>query len=405
VRIAAIITLKAVEPQRIEDSNVSLADISPVDISPAEVGMLSDAAEGQRSMKHSLALTPLFSVGLLLLGCSGEDSEPAPVAQMNPLAPAGEMSPGAAPSNEPAAAPAAETDPGAPPSGAAPGGSEEQPAAGAPLAPPMGETPGTGSAGAAAMPDMSAGGAPAVPPAPELTIDRLVGDLDGHLFTMACADVSTADQCNNEGWRSSRNPAQLNTCVGELLDAQINFPIGGDPGVVYDVRMHFYGVTEARNYGPVVTRETAGRPNLNAGGVPTPFASMVAGAGDYRATDDDHYNTYELHVLDDSQQEVAIYFLNADTQIGHYSMGIDYEKSIPLIGGGALLMRVVDSNCVEIKNCSAVPGGPCANKAQVIDVSAADPQPVGLQQPGLGKDRENSGQWFMVDVVGFEPAQ
>jgi hypothetical protein len=362
-------------------------------------------------MKYSLALTPLFSVGLLLLGCSGEDSEAPPVAQMNPLVPAVDTSPAASPSNEPAPpapAPADDANSGTPAS-AAPGASEGEPAAGAPLAPPMAETPGTGAAGASGMSDMtsdmSAAGAPAVPPPAELTLAALVGDLDGHLFSMACGDVSNLDQCVNEGWRSSRDPARLNACVNQVLEAQIDFPIGGDPGVVYDVRMHFYGVTEARNYGPVVTRETTGRPNLNAGGTPTPFASMLAGAGDYRATGDDHYNTYELHVLDDSQQEVAIYFLNADTQVGHYTMGIDYEKSIPLIGGGALRMRVVDSNCTEIKNCSATPGGPCQAKTQVIDVSAADPQPVGLQQPGLGKGIGDSGQWFMVDVVSFEPEQ
>lgn len=394
MRITALVILKAVEPQRIEDSNVSLADI----------GMLSDAAEGQRSMKYSLALTPLFSVGLSLLGCSGEDSEPAPVAQMNPLAPADGTSPGSSPSNDPATTPADGANSGAPSNGTAPGVGEGQPAAGAPLTPPMGETPGTGAAGASSMTDMNAGGAPAVPPATELTIDALVGDLDGHLFSMPCGDVSNLDQCVTEGWRSSRNPAQLNTCVAQRLEAQVDFPIGGDAGAVYDVVMHFYGVTEPRDYGAVVTRQAQGRPNLNAGGTPTPFASMPAGAGNYLAAGDNNYNTYELHVLDDSQQEVAIYFLNADTQTGHYTMGISYEQSIPVIGGGALSMRVIDANCTQIKNCSATPGGPCQAKAQVIDVSAADPQPVGLQQPGLGKGPGDSGQWFMIDVVSFEQA-
>jgi hypothetical protein len=28
-----------------------------------------------------------------------------------------------------------------------------------------------------------------------------------------------------------------------------------------------------------------------------------------------------------------------------------------------------------------------------------------LQQPGLGKDPEHSGQWFLMDVLGFTPAQ
>jgi hypothetical protein len=36
---------------------------------------------------------------------------------------------------------------------------------------------------------------------------------------------------------------------------------------------------------------------------------------------------------------------------------------------------------------------------QTIDTSAAMPQPTGLTQPGLGQDEDNSGQWFLVDVV------
>ena len=38
---------------------------------------------------------------------------------------------------------------------------------------------------------------------------------------------------------------------------------------------------------------------------------------DVLATGDNNYNTYELHVLDNNGQEVAIHFLNADTQTGH----------------------------------------------------------------------------------------
>jgi hypothetical protein len=347
-------------------------------------------------MKYSLALTPLFSVGLSLLGCSGEDSEPAPVAQMNPLAPADGMGPGSSPSNAPATAPADGANSEDPASGTAPGANEGEPAAGAPLAPAMGETPAAGSAGAPGMPDMNAGGAPAVPPAAELTVDALVGDLDGHLFTMPCGDVSNLDECATEGWRSNRDLAQLNTCVGDRLEAQIDFPVGGDAGVVYDARMHFYGVTEAREYGDVVTRA------VTAGGTPAAFASMPAGAGNYLAAGDNNYNTYELHVLDDSQQEVAIYFLNADSRTGHYTMEMDFEESIPLIGGGALRMRIVDANCRQIKNCG--PGEPCDRTPRIIDVSAADPQPLGLSQPGLGKGAGDSGQWFMIDVVSVEQA-
>jgi len=288
---------------------------------------------------------------------------------------------------------------------------EGQPA-GAPLSPAMTETPSAGTpmmgmnaGGAPAMmpPAMGAAGAPPVTP-PPLTQVELVGDLDGHLFSVACGDTPNTDDCNGEGWRSSRNPNQLNVCVGARLEAQIDFPIGGEAGAIYDVRMHFYGVMEPRNYGAVVTREAMGRPSLDTGGTPTPFAQMAAGGGNYLATGDNDYNTYELHVLDNNRQEVRLYFLNADSQTGHYTMGISYEKTLELIGGGVLRLQVADANCRQIKNCGAG-GVPCTGKARTIDISAANPQPMGLQQPGLGKDPEHSGQWFLMDVLGFTPAQ
>jgi hypothetical protein len=359
-------------------------------------------------MKYSLALTSLASAGVLLLSCGAGDSDPPPVAaglgQANPLTPGN----GAAPapgSTTPA------TTPATTPSGTTPG-NEGQPAAGAPIAPTMGEMPSSGTppmsmntGGAAGMapPAMGAAGAPVVAP-PPLTLIELVGDLDGHLISVACGDTPNTDDCAGEGWRSSRNPAQINACVGGRLEAQINFPIGGEAGVPYDVRFHFYGVMEPRNYGNVVTREAAGRPNLNTGGTPTPFASMEGGAGNYLATGDNNYNTYELHVLDNTQQEVAVHFLNADTQTGHYTMGISYEKTVEVIGGGVMRLQVADANCRQIKNCGAG-GVPCTGKARTIDISAANPQPQGLQQPGLGKDPEHSGQWFLIDALGFTAAQ
>ena len=83
---------------------------------------------------------------------------------------------------------------------------EGQPA-GAPLSPPMtampsGGTPmmGMNAGGAPGMtpPAMGAAGAPPITP-PPLTLVDLVGDLDGHLFSVACGDTPNTDDCNGEG--------------------------------------------------------------------------------------------------------------------------------------------------------------------------------------------------------------
>jgi hypothetical protein len=243
-------------------------------------------------------------------------------------------------------------------------------------------------------------------PPPELTLPELVGDLDGHLFTVACGDTPNTDDCAGEGWRA--NGGQLNQCQGGRLEARIDFPIAGDMGAVYDLDLHFYGVMEPRNYGNQVMREAQGRPNAQPGGTPTPFASMQGPAegpvngATYLSTGDNNYNTYELHVIDPEGNTRFVHFLNADTQTGHYTFGIDYAKTLPVIGGGILRLQIADANCRQIKNCGAG-GVPCVGKARTIDVSAVDPQPAAgtLQQPGLGKNPEHSGQWFLMDATGF----
>lgn len=361
-------------------------------------------------MKYSLAFTSLVATTYLLMGC-GSDSDPAPVASTtNPASPMNNPSTpgGVAGAGSTTPAPSGVSNPATPPTGTGTG--SETPAVPTTLTPgmmggnaggaPGATTPPSGAAGAAPM---NAAGAPAVPPG-ELTLEELVGDMDGHLFSVACGDQPNADDCNGEGWRSSRAYETLNICQNARLDARIDFPVAGTPGTGYDVKMHFYGVMEPRNYGTIVTRDAQGRPSLQAGGTPTPFASMVPGAGNYLATGDNNYNTYELHVLDNNQQEVAIHFLNADTQTGHYTMGINYEKTLRLIGGGTLRLQIADANCRQIKNCG--PGGvPCAGKAQTIDISAANPQPPSaFAQPALGKLTEHSGQWFLLDVLSFAPA-
>ncbi len=235
---------------------------------------------------------------------------------------------------------------------------------------------------------------------PALTLADLVGKLDGHLLQTPCGDTPSTDDCSGGGWKS--NAVQGDTqCQGGALEADIEFPIGGEPGVVYETNMHFYGVMEPREYGNVATRAQQQRPDQEPGGNIS-FAWMEAGAGNYLSAGDNNYNTYEMHVFDQNGQETMIYFFNADTGTGHYTFAISYEQPIQLIGGGKVQLRVFDANCRQIKNCG--PGGwPCADKARRVDIQAADPQPQGLEQPGLGLDPAHSGQWWLIDVLDFTP--
>jgi hypothetical protein len=99
-------------------------------------------------------------------------------------------------------------------------------------------------------------------------------------------------------------------------------------------------------------------------------------------------------------QEVCSYFLNSDTQQGHWTFSIDYSRTINVIGGGSIRIRSYDSNCRMIKNCANNSTTiDCSSDARSINISAAMPQPTNLQQPGLGLTGKDAGQWFLIDVT------
>ena len=235
-----------------------------------------------------------------------------------------------------------------------------------------------------------------------------MGSLDGRLIFSPCADNPNTDDCGSDGWYYN---GVRTACANGQLTVQQDFRVGGVAGTTYQVRMHFYGVMEPKNYGTGgggLTREAGtGRPgNQNTGATPTPWATAnMASSFSVPTTT---YNTYEIHVFNNTgtanANRVGQYFINADTQEGHYTYVINYEKTIPVIGGGTIRMRTFDSNCRQIKNCGATAGYPCASKARSIDIAAAAPAPgatfpMGLSQPGLGETADHSGQWFLTDVV------
>lgn len=229
---------------------------------------------------------------------------------------------------------------------------------------------------------------------PITTLANLVDSLDGRIIYMPCSDTPTTGDCAGDGWYT--NDGARNSCSDGVLEANLYHDIGGTYGQEYLVRFHLYGIAEPRFYGDDVTRDAGtGRPDLD-GGEPTSWAEAP---GDHQYPSS-NYNSYELRVEDENGQEVAAYYLNADTEEGFYSILIDYEETIPIIGGGRIHFRVFDDNCRQIKNCGSEEGYPCADKAREVDVSSADPPPPQhFEQPSLGKDDDNRGQWLLIDAV------
>jgi hypothetical protein len=268
-------------------------------------------------------------------------------------------------------------------------------------------TAGTGGAGVSGSSSGGSGGSSAgsggsggAPPAAVS-----LGKLDGMLVMTPCKDSQT-DDCDGDGWIYEN---VTNPCVGGNLDTdsvpgKLEFAVtGGEAGKRYIAKMHFYGVMEPKDYGPNDVREAGTtRPNVNATpSTPPPFATMPPGMS-YRTSD---YNTYEVHTYDDKGVHLQQHFINSDHNMeGHYTFGISYPHDIEVVGGGKVKVRIFDDNCRMIKNCGN--GGSvneCTTKARSIDVSGASPQPMGLQQPGLGNSAEQSGQWFFIDVKEIVP--
>jgi hypothetical protein len=257
-----------------------------------------------------------------------------------------------------------------------------------------------GGMGAGAGGTAGTGGAKSDVPTPA----TLAPGLDGHLITTPCRDMPMTDDCDSGGWKSTAvDNFAAHACQNARLEALINFPVAGVPGTAYDVTMHFYGVMEPRQYANVM-REAMGRPSLT-GGTPTSWAEAPAGTT-ITGAGDQNYNTYEIHVYDQNDMEVRAYFINADSATGHYTMVVNYEKTIKVIGGGEVRLRVFDANCRMIKNCGAEGQWPCASKARSVNVAAASPAPTmaQLSQPGLGLAPEHSGQWWLIDVTNVAVA-
>jgi hypothetical protein len=246
---------------------------------------------------------------------------------------------------------------------------------------------------------MAAGGA--IDPDP--AIERTVGALDGRLMQFPCAnEVSPIDDCDALGYVVD---GVVHGCSEGKSDMVLDHPITGAPGARFLLTLHFYGIMEPKSYGDAAVREAApGAPDRN-GGVPTSWATAPAGS----SVVINSYNSYELLVHDAAGVETARHYLNASPDEGHWTLLINYEKTVEVESGGFVRLRRFDNNCRLMKNCGPTGAPPCAPKARTIDLEAVEPPspagpfPDGFNQPGMSLSSDHAGQWWMVDVTAVRP--
>ncbi len=133
---------------------------------------------------------------------------------------------------------------------------------------------------------------------------------------------------------------QPDTCLHKQL-VEKQFTFGGNPGVIYDVRLRIRGLFEPTT--------------IESGEMPDPAHPYFRVGGTIGARE---WSAWHIDVSTPRQT----YWLNHYPKVSHTIYAEDFETTIPVAGGSAVVVRVVDGNDRQIDN--GKPGRP--DRGQVI---------------------------------------
>jgi hypothetical protein len=135
-------------------------------------------------------------------------------------------------------------------------------------------------------------------------------------------------------------PPQPDTCLHKPL-VEKPFMFGGSPGVIHDVRLRIRGLFEPTT--------------IEGGATPYPDHSYYTVGGTVSARE---WSAWHIEVSNPRQT----YWLNHYPKVSHTIYAEDFEATIPVAGGSAVVVRVVDGNDRQIDN--GKPGRP--DRRQII---------------------------------------
>lgn len=270
---------------------------------------------------------------LLALGCSTQ-APPSPTPSGNHAGKGGGGASGAPASGAGASA-------GAIGSGAGAGGSAAGSSGAGGFGGSLGGTSGNGGAGG------SAGGA---------LLTELAAALDGVRWELTCGATVEDGRVCEYATDCTTNP-RVN------FDKTVVF--SGEAGKIYNVTLRWRGVVEPRKY---LGGQSDGT-HFRVGGTPDPDGST---------------NLFAVYSVEVSKPPMT-YYLNDDTQTGHYVFPIDHTKTIEIEGGASVHLLDVDQvpPCYAARNCD-----PALPVCTPFIIAGIAPAPAAFD-----------GQFIQMDVV------
>jgi hypothetical protein len=254
---------------------------------------------------------------------------------------------------------------------------------------------------------MGAGGGSGGSPPVDTT---LVGDWDGALIQFACGNTGSGYDCAQPSTAKCTNasgstpPAAITPSNG----APTSWTIGGTEGTVYDVTFRLRGIVEVTSY--VGGTRDAGDTSI----LQSQDLFQQGGTAQTSGGPSFDYNTYELDVTPAVTGAANTYYLNSvttaenphanGTPTSHLTFPIDYTKTIKVMGGGKVSLKVTDSNCTQVQNCGPTSGNTCAAPRTVALTGAMPAAPTSFVQP-YQQPSGKYGQWLFFDITTVAVAQ
>src|SRR5581483_1138729 len=164
------------------------------------------------------------------------------------------------------------------------------------------------------------------------------------------------------------------------------FTLGGTAGTMYNMTFTVRGIAEAKYY-MGGTRDAGNNDPPNADD-PAGIDTFYRGGA---PINQEFYNVYKLIVRDAGGAEVNHYYLNSMPKANvayenHRTFPIHYSKTIPVPGGGQVVLFSSDANCRAVNNCGAGPTSTTcpASAGRMIPFGAGEPA-VTIPTMYLGK--------------------